>query len=96
MREHSDEPDPRSSILKVKGVELRQAASELLLRAAGPLAFPAEGEFDPPGPACPPAETEWSSTVVPVYFILRAASIYGGSTEVQKNILARAVLGLPT
>ncbi len=95
MREHSDEPDPRSSILKVKGVELRQAASELLLRAAGPLAFPAEGEFDPPGPACPPAETEWSSTVAPVYFILRAASIYGGSTEVQKNILAQAVLGLP-
>jgi alkylation response protein AidB-like acyl-CoA dehydrogenase len=30
-----------------------------------------------------------------VYFILRAASIYGGSTEVQKNILAQAVLGLP-
>ncbi len=95
MQSHSDKPDPRSSILKVKGVELRQAASELLLRAAGPLAFPAEGEFDPPNPADPFAGTEWASTIAPVYFVLRAASIYGGSTEVQKNILAQAVLGLP-
>jgi alkylation response protein AidB-like acyl-CoA dehydrogenase len=95
MKEHSEKPDPRSSILKVKGVELRQAASELLLRAAGPLAFPAEAEFDPPNPQDPPAATEWASTVAPVYFVLRAASIYGGATEVQKNILAQAVLGLP-
>jgi alkylation response protein AidB-like acyl-CoA dehydrogenase len=95
MREHSDKPDPRSSILKVKGVELRQAASELLLRAAGPLACPAEGEFDPPDPADAPADTAWAGTIAPVYFVLRAASIYGGSTEVQKNILAQAVLGLP-
>lgn len=95
MQEHSEKPDPRSSILKVKGVELRQAASELLLRAAGPLALPAEGEFDPPDPLDPPARTPWGSTIAPVYFVLRAASIYGGATEVQKNILAQAVLGLP-
>ncbi len=95
IKEHSDKPDARSSILKVKGVELRQAASELLLRAAGPLAFPAEGELDPPDPASPLAGTEWASTVAPVYFGLRSASIYGGSTEVQKNILAQTVLGLP-
>jgi alkylation response protein AidB-like acyl-CoA dehydrogenase len=95
MQEHSDKPDARSSILKVKGVELRQAASELLLRAAGPLAFPAEGELDPPDPTNPLAGTAWASTVAPVYFVLRSASIYGGSTEVQKNILAQTVLGLP-
>lgn len=95
MREHAEKPDPRSSILKLKGVELRQAASELLLRAAGPLALAAEGEFDPPNPDDPFAETVWGSTIAPVYFILRAASIYGGATEVQKNILAQAVLGLP-
>ncbi|MDB5972459.1 MAG: pimeloyl-CoA dehydrogenase, large subunit [Hydrocarboniphaga sp.] len=95
MGEHAEKPDPRSSILKIKGVELRQAASELLLRAAGPLALAAEGEYDPPNPEDAPADTEWGSTIAPVYFILRAASIYGGATEVQKNILAQAVLGLP-
>jgi len=95
MREHSEKPDPRSSILKLKGVELRQAASDLMLRVAGPLALAAEDEFAPPSPTDAPADTEWGSTVAPLYFILRAASIYGGASEVQKNILAQAVLGLP-
>lgn len=95
MKEHSEKPDPRSSILKVRGVEVRQAASELMLKAAGPLAFPAEGEFAEPNPGDAPADAEWGSTIAPMYFILRAASIYGGATEVQKNILAQAVLGLP-
>lgn len=95
MREHSEKPDPRSSILKLKGVELRQAASQLLLSVAGPLAIAAEDEFAPPNPDDAPADTVWGSTIAPLYFILRAASIYGGSTEVQKNILAQGVLGLP-
>ncbi|MGB0210636.1 acyl-CoA dehydrogenase family protein [Algiphilus sp.] len=93
---HSDKPDPRSSILKVRGVELRQAAAELMMRAAGPLAAVAEDEFAEPQPADEAgAGTPWAGTVSPVYFNLRAASIYGGSTEVQKNIIAQTVLGLP-
>jgi alkylation response protein AidB-like acyl-CoA dehydrogenase len=95
QREHSDKPDPRSSILKLKGVELRQAASKLLLDVAGPLALAAEDEYAAPDPQDAPAETEWGGTIAPLYFVLRAASIYGGSTEVQKNILAQTVLGLP-
>jgi alkylation response protein AidB-like acyl-CoA dehydrogenase len=86
LREHADKPDPRSSILKVQGSELRQAASELLLRAAGPLAAECADEFDD--------DSGWATTVASNYFTLRAASIYGGSNEVQKNILAKAVLGL--
>jgi pimeloyl-CoA dehydrogenase large subunit len=90
--EHGDKPDPRSSILKVKGTELRQAASELLLRVAGPFAAPRVDEFDALEEAL--AGSAWGSTIAPIYFTLRAASIYGGSNEVQKNILAKAVLGL--
>ena len=86
MREHAAKPDARSSILKVKGTELRQAASELLLQAAGPQAARFAAEFDDAADAM--------STVASGYFTLRAASIYGGSNEVQKNILAKAVLGL--
>lgn len=76
--------DPRSSILKIKGTGLRQAASELLMRATGASGyeFALEGEEEAPFEA------------VPNYLTLRAASIYGGATEVQKNILASAVLGL--
>ena len=86
MREHPEKPDPRSSILKVQGTELRQAASELLLRAAGPAAAQCADEFDD--------ASSWATTVASNYFTLRAASVYGGSNEVQKNILAKAVLGL--
>ena len=76
--------DPRSSILKIKGVELRQAASELLLRTAGRLAF----EFAYEGEGLAPCEAASN------YLTLRAASIYGGASEVQKNIIASTVLGL--
>jgi alkylation response protein AidB-like acyl-CoA dehydrogenase len=92
MKEDERRADPRSSILKIKGVELRQAASELLLYVAGPAAMESRGEFDDDD-----GETAFESsmaTVAPVYFNLRAASIYGGSTEVQKNIIAKSVLRL--
>ncbi|HMC15962.1 MAG TPA: acyl-CoA dehydrogenase family protein [Albitalea sp.] len=86
MRQGGHGPDARASILKVKGTELRQAASELLLRAGGTRAWRAADEFDEGAHA--------DTTVAATYFNLRAASIYGGSNEVQKNILAKAVLGL--
>lgn len=76
--------DPRSSILKLKGVELRQAASELLLKAAGPQAYEFAYEN----------ESEAPFDIASNFFTLRGASIYGGANEVQKNILAAAVLGL--
>ena len=86
MRQGSHGPDARASILKVKGTELRQAASELLLQAAGTRAWRAADEFDDTADA--------DNTIAATYFTLRAASIYGGSNEVQKNILAKSVLGL--
>jgi alkylation response protein AidB-like acyl-CoA dehydrogenase len=75
--------DPRASILKLKAVELRQSASELLLKVAGPVAY----EFAYEGDGLAPTE------IASNFFTLRAASIYGGSNEVQKNILATTLLG---
>lgn len=86
----SDAPDPRSSVLKLKGVELRQAASELLLEVAGAAALEVSTDEDAFGPEA----EEWLGTIMPNYAILRAASIYGGSSEVQKTIVASSILGL--
>jgi alkylation response protein AidB-like acyl-CoA dehydrogenase len=86
MRRGGHGPDARASILKVRGTELRQAASELLLHAAGTRAWRAAAdEFD--------ADAAADTTIAATYFNLRAASIYGGSNEVQKNILAKSLLG---
>ena len=76
-------PDPRSSMLKIKGTELRQDASELLLRTVGEdaIEFTYEGEDEAP------------HDIASNFFTLRAASIYGGANEVQKNILAKTILG---
>jgi len=76
-----------SSVLKLKGVELRQAASELLLSRAGLAALASSGG-DPDHAPDP------LGTVLPNYAILRAASIYGGASEVQKSIIAKTILGL--
>ncbi len=85
---------PNPSLLKLMGTELQQASSELLLDIAGPDAMPRQtawllGESDEP-----PIGPDWAATSAAAYFQLRAASIYGGSNEIQRNIIARTVLEL--
>ncbi len=91
-------PDPMSSILKIKGSELQQATTELLMRVVGPYALPYapdEEEDDGAHPTnAPPAGPDWAATVAPLYFNTRKVSIYGGSNEIQRNIIAKAILGL--
>jgi pimeloyl-CoA dehydrogenase large subunit len=86
-------PDPYSSILKIKGAEIQQATSELLLEIVGPYALPYRPE-DEGGANEPPIGPDWAATVAPTYFNWRKISIYGGSNEIQKNIIAKAILGL--
>ena len=86
-------PDPASSILKIKGSELQQAVTELAMELVGPYAMPAPDELDE-GSNEPPIGPDWAGTVAPVYFNWRKISIYGGSNEIQKNIIAKAILGL--
>jgi alkylation response protein AidB-like acyl-CoA dehydrogenase len=86
-------PDPFSSILKIKGTELQQDSTELVMDVGGPLAMPgwameleALVNEEPIGP-------DWAPPMAGPYLFLRAASIYGGSNEIQKNILSKAVMG---
>jgi pimeloyl-CoA dehydrogenase large subunit len=85
-------PDPYSSILKIKGAEIQQATSELLLEIVGPYALPYAPEDQ--GANEPPIGPDWAATIAPTYFNWRKISIYGGSNEIQKNIIAKAILGL--
>ena len=86
-------PDPASSILKIKGSEIQQATTELLLEVVGPYAAPFQPEQDE-GWNEPPIGPDWAGPVAPTYFNWRKVSIYGGSNEIQKNIIAKAILGL--
>jgi pimeloyl-CoA dehydrogenase large subunit len=89
-----NEPDPASSILKIKGSEIQQAISELLLEAIGPYALPQETQDSGDRWNEPPIGPEWAGPLAPQYFNWRKISIYGGSNEIQKNIIAKAILGL--
>jgi len=88
VRQDAGKPDPNSSILKIKGSELQQATTELLKDIAGPFALPlAEDHGSNEAP-------DWAAFTAPAYFNTRKVSIYGGSNEIQRNIIAKAFLGL--
>ena len=82
---------PQASILKIRGTEIMQAISELLVEAAGPyaLAFrPLSGSesHELPGSA-------YAARLTANYLNRRKLSIFGGSNEIQKNIISQALLG---
>ena len=88
-------PGPESSILKFKGTELQQATDSLYVEAAGYYSLPYVPDqyvldFPDEDRIGEGAETQTSLR----YFNFRKASIYGGSNEIQKNIIAKHVLGL--
>ncbi|MBW0269968.1 acyl-CoA dehydrogenase [Nocardia sp. MH4] len=79
-------PNPASSVLKLRGSELQQAATELLLDIAGADALPVDAE----GIASP----AWAQHTGPGYLNYRKVTIYGGSSEVQRSIVSSTILGL--
>jgi alkylation response protein AidB-like acyl-CoA dehydrogenase len=88
-------PGPESSILKIKGTEVQQMLDALFVEAAGYYALPYVPEqyrSSFPEDAHVGRATETLSSLR--YFNNRKASIYGGSNEIQKNIVAKHVLGL--
>ena len=90
MRVTSDsadgKPSPASSVLKLRGSQLQQTATELLVEVAGADALPYEA-----GDIASPA---WAQHAAPHYLNYRKTSIYGGSNEVQRTIIASTILGL--
>jgi len=82
---------PESSILKIKGTEIQQRLTELTLEAIGYYAYPNERFF---GDNEYPVGPDYAVGEAGHYFNWRKASIYGGSNEIQRNIIAKAVLGL--
>jgi len=87
--------DPMASVLKIRGSELQQLTAELMLDAAGAAGLVDAHEVVDAGPAIDESLlAEWAPGVAPTYFFSRAASIYGGSNEIQRTIIAKSVLGL--
>ena len=84
-------PNPASSILKLKGSELQQATTELLMDVVGPYILPYDDHED--GSNAPPVGPAYAAEAAPTYFNWRKISIYGGSNEIQRNIVAKAILG---
>jgi alkylation response protein AidB-like acyl-CoA dehydrogenase len=80
-------PGPLSSMLKIKGSEILQKISELILETQGANALRCELDTAPPGRWLMAAEAA-------SYLNLRKVSIYGGSNEIQRGILAKHVLDL--
>lgn len=82
-------PDPASSILKIKGSEIQQTITELMLEVIGPFGMPYAPEDHGRNDFA-----DWTTQIAPGYFNYRKVSIYGGSNEIQRGIIAKAVLGL--
>jgi alkylation response protein AidB-like acyl-CoA dehydrogenase len=85
-------PGPEASILKVKGSEIQQTLAELMMEAVGPYAL----AFDHDAMELDAASIgpEYAAPLAAHYFNYRKTTIYGGSNEIQRNIIAQLVLGL--
>ncbi|MDW8443600.1 MAG: acyl-CoA dehydrogenase family protein [Acetobacteraceae bacterium] len=87
-------PDPASSLLKIRGSEILQAIATLTLEAAGEGALAApEDEPDRSGNETS-SVPDWAAMSAPLWMNWRKFSIYGGTNEIQRNIMAKAFLGL--
>ena len=85
---------PESSLLKARGTELQQAVTELALEAVGYYAAPLDQSVPVEGDNFKPVGPEYANGVAQEYFNARKVSIYAGSNEIQRNIMAKLVLGL--
>ena len=87
-------PNPASSVLKLRGSQLQQEALELLADLAGADSLPVAPADDAETELAGLLSPDWAAHTVPEYLNYRKVTIYGGSSEVQRQIIDKAVLGL--
>ena len=101
---NGEAPGAESSLMKMVSTELSQRLTELALEAVGYFSLPYQPyaaspggpvpNYTPPSPNEVPAGPDYSWPVTAKYYNDRAGSIYAGTNEVQRNIMAKAILGL--
>jgi alkylation response protein AidB-like acyl-CoA dehydrogenase len=87
-------PGPQASMLKIRGTEIGQALFELLMQAMGPDSRAHVPDALDLGYEGPRAGSDDAATAAGDYFNMRKLSIFGGSNEIQRNIIAQLVLSL--
>ncbi|WP_428374471.1 acyl-CoA dehydrogenase family protein [Lichenicoccus sp.] len=91
---HGGAPQAESSMLKIRGTEIRQEITSLTRRALGPYAQPFVSEALDADYNGEPIGPDYAASVAVEYFNNRKLSIFGGSNEIQRSIIAKTMLGL--
>ncbi len=86
-------PGPEASLVKIRGSELQQDIAMMQMEVAGPNGWPYAPEWLEPGAPQPASGPDWAAPAASTYYDMRKTTIYGGSTEVQKNIISKMILG---
>jgi alkylation response protein AidB-like acyl-CoA dehydrogenase len=94
LAQASKAPGPEASLLKVRGTDIQQALTELMLEAAGPQALPFDPDYLEGEREHAVAGDDEAAPLASYYFNYRKTSIYGGSNEIQRNIISQMILGL--
>ncbi len=84
----------KPSLLKIRGTDIQQDLTEMLMQAMAYYAHPFTVSMSEKRSNQPPVGPDYAASRAPTYFSFRKASIYGGSNEIQRNIMAKMVLGL--
>ncbi|MFZ6860999.1 acyl-CoA dehydrogenase family protein [Undibacterium sp. Ji67W] len=94
ISQDSGRPGPEASLLKIKGTEIQQRLTELMLETVGPYGLPFDPQFLEGDTEHSLVSDDDAAALASYYFNYRKTSIYGGSNEIQKNIITQMILGL--
>ncbi len=94
ISEEGKGPGPQASMLKIRGSEIQQQLTELMVEALGPQALPFDPAYLEGEEEHGAGGNDLGAPLAAYYFNYRKTSIYGGSNEIQKNIITQMILGL--